>query len=77
MKEKKANAAKSSVDERLQILEERYLYQERTIDALNEVIIEQQNQFQSLSDQIRRLQGLLTALQDSPVEGEEPPPPHY
>jgi uncharacterized coiled-coil protein SlyX len=65
------------IDYRLQILEEKFEYQERTIDTLNEVIIEQQTQLNSLEDKILRLQALLTAIEDNPSGGEDPPPPHY
>ena len=62
---------------RVQILEEMFEYQDRTIDALNDVIIEQQSQLNSLDDQIRKLQALLTSREENPPGGEEPPPPHY
>ena len=65
------------INYRIQILEEKFEYQERTIDTLNEVIIEQQNQLNSLEEQINRLQALLTAIEDTPNSGEDPPPPHY
>lgn len=63
--------------ERLQVLEENFLYQEKMIDALNEVIIEQQTQLNSLHDEISRLQAILSTMQDHPDNGEDPPPPHY
>lgn len=65
---------------RLQVLEEKFEYQERTIDTLNEVIIEQQTQINSLEEQILRLQALLSAIADNQHSGEggdDPPPPHY
>lgn len=65
------------INDRLQVLEEKFEYQERTIDALNEVIIEQQTQLNSLEDQILRLQAMLSTIEDNPNGGEEPPPPHY
>ncbi|MGB3211325.1 MAG: SlyX family protein [Desulforhopalus sp.] len=65
------------VTDRVQILEEKFEYQERTIDALNDVIIEQQKQLNALEDQIYRLQALLAAREDKPNEDEDPPPPHY
>jgi len=63
--------------ERLQILEENFLYQDKMIDALNEVIIEQQAQLDSLHDDISRLQAILNSMQDHPDNGDDPPPPHY
>ena len=62
---------------RLQILEEKFEYQDQTIDALNDVIIDQQAQINALEDQIRRFQAMLAAIDDNPGSGEEPPPPHY
>lgn len=58
-------------------LEEKYAYQDRTIDTLNDVIIEQQAQLNSLTEKLRRLETLLTTMHDRPAEGDEPPPPHY
>lgn len=63
--------------ERLQILEENFLYQDKMIDALNEVIIEQQTRLNLLHDEISRLQAMLSTMQDHPDNGEDPPPPHY
>jgi uncharacterized coiled-coil protein SlyX len=65
------------VRNRLQLLEERFLYQEQTIDALNEVIIEQQAQLDTLEDHLSRLEAMFTTVLDNPGNGEEPPPPHY
>lgn len=64
-------------ERRIQILEEKFEYQEQTIDALNEVLIEQQAQINALEAQFNRLQELLAAGQDAPVGGQEPNPPHY
>jgi|GEM_PF-2038703 len=62
---------------RLQELEEKFLYQDRTIDDLNEVIIEQQAQLYALEEKFRRLQALLTAIEDQPSGVPDPRPPHY
>lgn len=80
MKEKESLnkiAAAPDINDRIQVLEEKFAYQERTIDALNDVIIDQQTQLNSLEEQILRLKALLTAIEDNPNGGEEPPPPHY
>jgi SlyX protein len=80
MKEKESINEISTTDEmnyRIQILEEKFEYQDRTIDALNEMIIEQQTQINSLEDQILRIQALFSGIEDNPSGGEDPPPPHY
>ncbi len=70
-------AAPDDLRFRLQILEEKFEYQDQTIEALNDVIIDQQAQINALEDQIRRFHALLAAIDDNPGGGEEPPPPHY
>lgn len=64
-------------NERLRILEEKFEYQEQTIDSLNEVIIEQQQQLADLSEQLNRLKLQLAASGDEQPKGQDPPPPHY
>lgn len=66
-----------ALSHRLCLLEEKFLYQDQTLDALNDVILGQQVQLNSLEDQILRLQALLSANEDYPHGGEDPPPPHY
>jgi uncharacterized coiled-coil protein SlyX len=63
--------------DRLQRLEEKFEYQELTIDSLNEVIIDQQKQLTLLTEQLERLRSQLTTSQEELSAGEEPPPPHY
>ncbi len=62
---------------RIQKLEEMLSYQEQTVDALNDVIIEQQFQLDGLENQLHHLQTLLTAKHTIAGEDEDPPPPHY
>lgn len=62
---------------RLQILEEKFAHQERLVDALNEVIIEQQAQLGTIEEQFRRLRAQVEAMPDHTPGGENPPPPHY
>jgi uncharacterized coiled-coil protein SlyX len=78
MKEKKSNNDFSPNDthNRIQILEEKFEHQERTIDSLSDVIIGQQAQLDLLENQIRRLEAMLAAIDDN-LGGKEPPPPHY
>ena len=67
------------MNRRIQILEEKFAYQEKTIDALNDVIIDQQAQLDLLKEQLRELRELTTAVQQPPYPsgGDDPPPPHY
>ncbi|MFW2368436.1 MAG: SlyX family protein [Desulforhopalus sp.] len=67
----------TDMNKRLQLLEEKFLYQEKTIDALNEVILEQQEQLSTLVEEMHRLKMILTSMEISPIGGTEPPPPHY
>jgi SlyX protein len=66
-----------NTNERIRVLEERSAYQDRTIDALNEVIIAQQEQLDRLEEQVRRLQNFLANLSDADSGTVDPPPPHY
>jgi SlyX protein len=65
-------------EERFQILESKVLYQDRTIDDLNEVVTKQQDQIDLLIAEVERLRQALIGIQEREVDGgEEPPPPHY
>ena len=80
MHEKNTTDTSDSLDavhDRLRILEEKFLYQEQTLDALNDVIIEQETQLNSLRDQYLRIQAMLSAGEENFNNGEDPPPPHY
>jgi len=65
------------LDHRIQNLEEKFAYQEKTMDALNDVIIEQQAQLNNLEEEVRRLRLLLNNLGDNQPEIVNTPPPHY
>lgn len=65
------------MNRRLQILEEKFEYQEKTVDALNEVIIDQQAQLSRLEERLSRLQAFQAEAQNRSIEGDDPPPPHY
>jgi SlyX protein len=66
------------VDERFQVLENKVLYQDRTIEELNEVVTRQQDQIDLLTADLKRLRDLLESPPEDGIKGgEEPPPPHY
>ncbi len=66
------------IDERFQVLENKVLYQERTIDELNTVVTRQQDQVDALHAQVEKLRALLTNPPERTIDAsEEPPPPHY
>ncbi len=66
------------LDERFQILEGKVLYQDRTIEELNSVVTQQQDQIDAILREIRRLHQIIASQEERTVEGgEEPPPPHY
>ena len=63
---------------RLQVLEEKFAHQENLVDALNEVIIEQQKQLGTIEEQFRNLRSQLAAMHELfPGGGQDPRPPHY
>jgi SlyX protein len=61
-------------DDRITELEIKLMHQERLVETLNEVIIEQRAQMDQLR---RRLEGLERKLEDSDEEPTNEPPPHY
>ncbi len=66
-----------NISNRIQFLEEKFAHQERLVDALNEVIIEQQAQIGMLIEQFHSIRDLLEARQGQALGHQEPPPPHY
>lgn len=65
------------IDERFEILESKALYQDRTIEELNEVVTQQQNQIDLLGLELKQLRTLLENPERGIDGGDEPPPPHY
>lgn len=61
-------------------LECKLAFQEDTIDQLNETIIQQQKQIDTLVNYLQKMQAQISTLQEDnsimPAE-QEPPPPHY
>ncbi len=67
----------NEVEERFQALESKVLYQDRTIEELNEVVTRQQDQIDKLEAEFERLRALFENLSESGVEDDADPPPHY
>ena len=67
------------MDDRITELEIRMTHLEDTIEVLNQTIIDQHAEVDTLKLQIDQLEKKLKATQASPVahESEETPPPHY
>lgn len=70
-------ASAEETEERFQVLESKVLYQDRTIDDLNEVVTRQQDQMDKLNTEVERLRALLDGVLEGGVEDDDQPPPHY
>ncbi len=67
-----------NIEDRLRVLEENYEYQDRLLDTLNEVIIRQQTQLDTMEDEIQKLRDELRGIvSQSDDDRKEPLPPHY
>jgi len=64
---------------RLEALEVRVAYQDRTIEDLNTTVTAQWKQIDDLAKQVARMADRLrNGEENTPASGEpEPPPPHY
>lgn len=60
-------------------LQSKLAFQDETINQLNEVITDQQNQLDQLREEIRLLGLRIASVAQSSTgtEEKEPPPPHY
>jgi len=67
------------MESRITELEIRLTHLEDTIEVLNQTIIQQHGDIDSLQLQVSNLEKKLKASQSSPLahESEETPPPHY
>jgi SlyX protein len=67
------------IENRIIELETKVSYQDHTIQELNEVVIQQQQQIDQLEKNVNQLSGHLKSLNPSDLARpeEEAPPPHY
>ena len=66
------------VEERFQVLENKVIHQEYTVEELNSVVTRQQDQIDALINEIKKLHTLMSEEAERTIEArEEPPPPHY
>jgi len=67
------------MENRIIDLESKLAFQDETINELNEVITDQQNQLDELREEIRLLNLRIVSVAESAnvSEEKEPPPPHY
>ena len=66
------------LDERVVLLEEKYLYQEKLIEELNDMIVNMNVQIQKQSTQIMLLHKKLMDIDDKALdEVKNEVPPHY
>ena len=66
------------MEERMIEIEKRVLFQDRTIEELNQVIIDQQKRIETLERELSLIKKQITTI-DPPVRKleDEEPPPHY
>jgi SlyX protein len=63
---------------RIEALETRIAYQDRTIEDLNASVTEQWRKIDGLTRQLEQMADRLRRFEESgPSGAEEPPPPHY
>jgi SlyX protein len=62
---------------RIEALETRIAYQDRTIEDLNTSVTAQWKRIDELGRQVERMADRLQRAEDGPAGADEPPPPHY
>ncbi len=66
------------IENRLRVLEEGFEYQDRTVETLNQVLIEQQALIDKLQEELGKLREdfIATSLETEDIK-DAPRPPHY
>lgn len=64
-------------EERLRVLEEKFEYQDNTIEVLNQVIIDMQAEIDQLRENFSDLKKVMATVDQNNGETSDPPPPHY
>lgn len=63
---------------RLDDLEVKFVFQQDTIDSLNDTVTKQWRTIEQLQRTIQRMEGRIAEMGEGQSEGaSEPPPPHY
>jgi len=67
----------SEYESRIRILEEKFEYQDHTVETLNQVIIRQQAQIDAMQEELKKLREdvMATSLEAGNIVSEKPP--HY
>lgn len=66
----------SELEDRIRILEEKHEYQDRTVEVLNQVIIEQQAQIDKIKEELEKLrEDVMASSADAEIVTTRPP--HY
>ena len=66
-----------SIEARLDALEMRVAYQDQTIEDLNQTVVDQWKQIESLRRQLAELLDRVQDVEDGSPAAPERPPPHY